>query len=92
MTASVVMDISSSTALGAVWVGTGGHLKLSQVSTFGMLDLAIITTVTLKNTGPNNLTLVDYMRNINPHHEAVSVVHYSVHCSAPLALCVCVCV
>lgn len=69
--ASIVMDSSSSTALRHVWIGAAGSIKVSQVTTFGILDLSIIVTVTLLNQGTSNMTVVDYMRNVNPNPETV---------------------
>lgn len=58
--------------LAAVWIGTAGNLKISVVSGFGTNGVDVLTFVTLKNMGPNNMSMVDYMRNINPNQEQAS--------------------
>ena len=70
---SYVRDTSTESRLSAAWVGTAGSLKVSKVTSFGVLDLYFTTTVTLENVGEGPLYGVQYMRNVDPDQEQVRV-------------------
>lgn len=72
---SAMWDSSSVSngVLAVVWIGTAGNLKTSVVSLFSSTDTSVLTFVTLRNMGPNNISTIDYMRNINPNQDQVGV-------------------
>ena len=50
----------------AVWIGTGGKLKVSKSIQFRTDKKYFTTKVTLKNTGSSKMHNVEYMRNVDP--------------------------
>jgi hypothetical protein len=83
---SFVADTSTETRLSASWIGTGGMLKVSKSTSFGVNDLYFTTSVTLENVGDNTIFDVAYMRNVDPDQEQVRAFRLVLVC-----VCVCAC-
>lgn len=67
-----VADVSTPDRLGATWIAiANSSLKVSAVTSFGVNDTFVTTTVTLENVGDVLLNEVEYMRNVDPDQEEV---------------------
>ncbi|MGB9620428.1 MAG: hypothetical protein ACPL7K_08455, partial [Armatimonadota bacterium] len=72
VTRESIADVSTSSVLGAQWVGhTGGgnNLRVTQVVQFQYDQRFFRNTITLRNTGTTPLESVRYMRNVDPDQD-----------------------